>query len=157
MAGYGTDASLATYLAETGRVLPASATAAAVRATGSAYIDSTYGSRFTGEPTDGISQEREWPRTGASAYGTALASNLIPQRVVTASYEAAWIEAQKPGSLSRTYTPGEQKVLTEVKGIKWEVVGDASKEGAMRPISTTIEGMLAPLLVPEAMPAILVV
>ncbi|WP_318012501.1 DnaT-like ssDNA-binding protein [Mesorhizobium sp. BR1-1-13] len=43
--------------------------------------------RFSGQPTGGINQERAWPRTGATAYGSALASDLIPQRVIDASYE----------------------------------------------------------------------
>jgi len=47
-------------------------------------------------------------------------------------------------------------VLTEVKGIKWEVVGDASKPGAMIPVISDVEGLLAPFLTQPA-PGILVV
>ena len=41
--------------------------------------------------------------------------------VEEAAYSAASIELSKPGLFSKTYTAAEQKVLTEVKGIKWTV------------------------------------
>ena len=67
--------------------------------------------------------------------------------VVPAAYEAAILELATPGFFSRTYTPGEAKVLTEVKGIKWTVVGGSSTGNeAMTPVSTRIEAMLAPCL-----------
>jgi hypothetical protein len=159
MAGYGDDDGLTAWLGANGYSLPVGAPSAAVlRQRGSTYIDGAYGDRFSGSPTGGASQEREWPRTGASdRYGNALAPDAVPVRVVEASYYAAYLEAKKPGLLSLTYTPGTQKVLTEVKGIKWTVVGDASSDGSMVPVSTAIEGILAPLLSPADLPAVLVV
>ena len=62
--------------------------------------------------------------------------------VVAAVYEAAQVELGKPGFFNKTYTPGEAKVLTEVKGIRWTVVGNAGADGAMTPTSTIIEAML---------------
>lgn len=62
--------------------------------------------------------------------------------IVDAVYEAATVELAKPGLFNRTYTPGEAKVLTEAKGIRWTVVGDAAADGAMMPVSTIIEAML---------------
>ncbi len=47
--------------------------------------------------------------------------------VVEAAYIAASFELATPGFFSRTYTASEQKVLTEVKGIKWTVTGDSTK------------------------------
>jgi hypothetical protein len=123
---------------------------------GSDYINSTYGSRFSGVPTGGYAQADSWPRTGACAYGSAIGADVIPDAVVQASYQAAYAEAVSPGSLSPTYTPGTNKVLTEVKGIKWEVVGDASKPGSMIPVIAAVEGLLAPFLL-RPMPAVLVV
>lgn len=67
--------------------------------------------------------------------------------VEPATYVAASLELATPGFFSKTYTPGEQKVLTEVKGIKWEVVGDASKSYAATPTSTLIEAMFAPYVI----------
>jgi len=148
MAGYGDDTEFAAWLTARGYTLPDSAPDAAVlRERGSVYIDGTYAERWPGTPTGGIDQERAWPRTGATdVYGNAIASNAVPTRVEHASYEAAWIEAGKPGSLGRTYTAAQDKVLTQVDKIKWEVVGDASGKGANVPVSTVIEGLLWPLL-----------
>jgi hypothetical protein len=64
--------------------------------------------------------------------------------VEEAAYIAAATELAKPGFFSRTYTASEQKVLTEVKGIRWTVVGDANKTFSAMPVSTTIEAMFQP-------------
>lgn len=79
-------------------------------------------------------------------------ANLLPGYdgtlavVEPATYEAANLELATPGFFTKTYTPGEQKVLTEVKGIKWTVIGDASKPGSAQPASTLIEAMFAPYI-----------
>lgn len=157
MAGYGSDEAFTAWLAANGYSLAGDAPAPAVlRQRGSTYIDGLYGPRFSGSPTGGFEQERAWPRTDAAAYGSAIGSDVIPDAVVQASYHAAYAEAVTPGSLSATYTPGTAKVLTEVKGIKWEVVGDASSPGSMIPVISAVEGLLAPFLV-QAAPGILVV
>ena len=68
MAGYGDDSGLAAYLAAQGYVLPeGAATLAVLRQRGSDYLDGLYGAQFRGVPTDGVTQERAWPRTGATA------------------------------------------------------------------------------------------
>lgn len=64
-----------------------------------------------------------------------------------AVYEAAKYELATPGFWTKTYTPDQQKVLTEVKGIKWTVRGDASGTDAATPVSTKIEAMLRPYLI----------
>jgi hypothetical protein len=156
MTPYGSEAGFTSYAEAAGYDLPEGDIGAAL-VRGSLYIDGTYGDRFPGYPTGGSEQDRAWPRTAAAdRYGLALPADSVPARVEHAAYEAALIELRAPGSLSRLYTPGEQKVLTEVKGIKWSVVGDASKDGAMRPVSTVIEGLLIALLV-QHHPDILVV
>lgn len=157
MAGYGDDTAFAAWMAANGYALPVGApTAAVLRQRGSTYIDGLYGPRFGGVPTGGFVQERAWPRTGACAYGSSIDDAVIPEAVVQASFFAAYAEAVSLGSLSATYTPGTAKVLTEVKGIKWEVVGDASKPGAMVPVISAVEGLLAPFLI-RPVPGILVV
>lgn len=70
------------------------------------------------------------------------ANALLPV-VDEATYIAASIELTNPGFFSKTYTPAEQKVLTEVKGIKWEIVGKNNEVGAT-PVSTMIDAMLLP-------------
>jgi len=159
MAGYGDDGGFTAWLTANGHSLPEGAPSEAVlRQRGSAYIDNTYGLRFPGTPTGGATQERSWPRASATdRWGNALDPNTVPTRVIEASYQAAYLEASTPGILTTTYTPGTNKVLTEVKGIKWQVVGDAKGTDAMVMISTAIEGLLGPLLVARDIPYALVV
>ena len=157
MAGYGSDSGFDTWLAANGYSLPAgSPTNAVLRERGSVYIDGTYETRFPGQPAAGAAQERSWPRSGASdRYGNALTG--IPDRVIRASYQAAWLEAGSAGILSRTYTPGTEKVLTKVDKIEWKVVGSDMGKYMYVPVSSVIEGLLAPILTVEDIPGILAV
>lgn len=61
--------------------------------------------------------------------------------VDTATFIAAVQELTSPGFWTKTFTPAEQKVLTEVKGIKWTVTGSTSKTFSSSPISTLIDAM----------------
>lgn len=66
--------------------------------------------------------------------------------VEIATYEAASIELATPGFFSRTYTPDQQKVLTQVEGIRWTIpqnMPDALVErDSAVPVSTLIDSML---------------
>lgn len=159
MSGYGDDAGFQDWLDANGYTLPDNPPSLEVlRERGSNYIDGTYGDRFSGVPTGGFAQERAWPRTGACAYGQSIGDDVIPDAVVKASYVAALADAKAPGSLSVTYTPGTNKVLTKVDSIEWDVVGDASAPGAMIPVFTAVDGLLSPFLMPlGGFPAIMVV
>lgn len=64
--------------------------------------------------------------------------------VEEAAYIAAAIELETPNLFSRTYTEADQKVLTEVKGVKWTVTGDAKGTHAAMPVSTLLEAMFEP-------------
>lgn len=64
------------------------------------------------------------------------------EEVELATYEAANLELATPGFFNTTFTPDQQKVLTEVKGIKWTPVGEMSGADGARPIATKIEAML---------------
>ncbi|MER8925790.1 DnaT-like ssDNA-binding protein [Mesorhizobium sp. M0859] len=160
MAGYGDDAGFTAYAAAAGYTVPAG-TIAAARQRGSAYIDGTYGMRFPGQPTGGLAQERAWPRTGATVYGSTLASDLIPQRVIDASYEAAYLELVKPGSLSISFDPSKKVKRQKVEGIEREFFDLGDNGNIFAPdalVSTIIEGLLAPLIGPMyGLPDILVV
>jgi hypothetical protein len=158
MAGYGDDDGFTAYMTANGYTVPEGNIPAA-RQRGSAYIDATYGARFTGMPTGGVEQERAWPRTGATAFGTALASDIIPVRVVNASYEAALIEMREPGSLSAIISGTSLIKRERVEGaveVEYAVSDKTDLATAAQPIVTAIEGMLAPLLT-MPMPSILVV
>ncbi|PWJ80638.1 hypothetical protein C7441_112180 [Pseudaminobacter salicylatoxidans] len=152
MAGYGTDDGFQAYADTNGYDVP-SGNVTAARNRGSIYIDGTYGDRFMGLPTGGLDQERTWPRIGVPG----IADNVVPQRVINASYEAALLELREPGSLS-VVTSGSARVVREKVG-DLEVQyanpgGDALADAT--PIVTVIEGLLAPLLV-KPIPGALVV
>lgn len=98
---------------------------------------------------------------GADHVKYRYVANLAPgydetlEVVEFATYVAASIELATPGFFSKTYTPGEQKVLTEVKGIKWTVVGDASKSYSAAPTSTLIDAMFAPYIIDRDEPGVM--
>lgn len=148
MAGYGDDNGFASFLTENGLVLSGGAPAAAIlRQRGSAYIDATYGARFSGTPTEGVEQERAWPRTAATAYGNPIATDAVPGAVIKASFFAAYAEAAKPGSLSVTATPGKQIKRQKVEGIEREFFESGTDAvAAATPLLSSVEGLLAPFL-----------
>jgi hypothetical protein len=62
-----------------------------------------------------------------------------------ATYEIAKLELATPGFFNKVYTPAEQKVLTEVKGIRWTPV--AGGKGGFQdatPVSTLVDAMFDP-------------
>lgn len=152
MAGYGTDEGFLAWMSDHGHDMPViSPSEAVLRQRGSDYVDGTYGPRFPGAPTGGLAQERAWPRTGATIYGSTLADTLIPQRVIDASYMAAYIEATNPGSLAAVTDPAKRVKRQKVGTIEREFFepGEGGAGASSAPVSSVIEGLLAPLLAPE--------
>ena len=66
--------------------------------------------------------------------------------VEEASYIAAGYELATPGFFSKTYTESEQKVLTEVKGIKWTVTGKTDGVHSAMPSSSLIDALFWPYI-----------
>lgn len=160
MAGYGADDGFTDWLTANGYVLPVGAPSASVlRQRGSAYVDGLYGPRALGAPTGGYVQERAWPRTGATAFGSAIPDDAIPNAWVEASYAAALYEAQNPGGLAVVATPGEAVKREKVGSL--EVEYQAAQGGALEaatPMLLTVEGLVAPFLFStDRQPMILVV
>lgn len=157
MANYGTTEGLTAYAGQVGTPLPAGAAQPAlVRAT--RYIDGRYGSRFTGKRAGGYAQSLAWPRSGArTREGFAIPADVVPDAVVSATYEAALRELAAPGSLSPDFVAGQQVTKEKVDVIE-VTYADASSLGAdaIRPVVTIIDEMLADLLVP-VVPGALVV
>ncbi|CAN7169527.1 DnaT-like ssDNA-binding protein [Brevundimonas sp. LjRoot202] len=158
MAGYGDDSGFTDWLADNGHTLPDGALSSAVlRQRGSVYVDGLYGARFTGVPTDGVMQERAWPRTGATAYGSDIASDAIPSAVVQASYAAALYEAENPGGLSVAVTAAGAVKREKVGPLEteyFEGTGDVAADAT--PALSIVQGLLTPFLrQPE--PAIFIV
>lgn len=76
---YGSNQGFTDWLAANGYSLPAGVPSAAVLRR---RIDNPYGYRFLGTPTSGLEQEHAWPRIGATIYGSTIASNRVPTRVI---------------------------------------------------------------------------
>lgn len=162
MAGYGDDSAFAAWLTENGYTLPDGSPAAAVlRNRGSVYVDGTYGPRFSGAPTGGFAQERQWPRTGATAYGQAIGDTVIPSAVIEASYAAAWQEASSPGSLSASGSEASRVKRERVEGaveVEYQSSSGEFSASSMVTLLTAVEGLLTPFLIPaKGIPDILVV
>lgn len=101
MPSYGDDAGLVAYLAETGRVLPADAVPAVVRHYGTVYIDSLE-DLYCGVAE---SVENSFPRD---------LWNPTPERVINASYEAAYAYATGVPIFSGGGTSGGQVIEEKV-------------------------------------------
>lgn len=155
MTPYGSIPSATAYYEAMGYEVPAGDVGTAILR-GSVYIDGVYGDRFSGLPTD-PDQDRAWPRTGASAFGSSLASNVIPKRVEHAAYEAALVELREPGSLSLIVS-GSARVVREKVGELEVQYANPGSDAVLdaQPVLTVVEGLLAPLLT-KPMPGILVV
>lgn len=98
---------------------------------GQDYIAGTYNSRWTYmEPSDTVWVERVWEDAEA------------PAAVKYAIIEAALREIKTPFSLTPDIVTGSAKVLTEVKGIKWQAMGNGTAQ-SYRPVITSIALMLA--------------
>ncbi|MDV3257744.1 MAG: hypothetical protein LOX97_08200 [Sphingomonas sp.] len=129
----------------TGGTNEADAEAAARR--GTLFIDS-FRSRFPGARTNGRSQAREWPRTGATdADGEEIADDEIPAEIIAATCEAAILEKATPGVLAPNVTPGQIKKSVSVEGaVSVEYAIGSGSAGEQIPVVTVIEGILEPLL-----------
>ncbi|MEC7798382.1 MAG: DnaT-like ssDNA-binding protein [Pseudomonadota bacterium] len=155
MAGYGSDDGFNAYIAALGHTLPSGAPAPAVlRQRGSDYLDALYNApvdpkapRFSGYPTNPLVQERAYPRTGATAYGSPIASDIIPTAIINASYAAAWHEANNPGSLAVAATVAgtlKRKKIDTIEKEYFEGSGNAAADATVR--ISAVEGLVAPFL-----------
>lgn len=131
MAGYGTLEGFRAYALARGDNAPTEATdelASAALMRGSDMVRLRYASNLCGYDIASVPDGSELPI------------------VEEASYIAASLELATPGFFSKTYTGAESKVLTEVKGIKWTVVGKADGAYAYMPSSSLIDALFAPCL-----------
>lgn len=149
MAGYGNDAGFNAWLADQGFSLPVGAPApAALRQRGSVHVDAH---DFPGAPTEGFTQERAWPRTGATAFFQDIPTGVIPIAIEHASYAAGYFEALNPGSLT-TRSSADQRIKRErVEGITdVEYFGSNDAAAEAEVTIPMVEGLLAPYLGGEA-------
>ncbi len=147
---YGDDTKFEAWLAANGFVLPDdSPSSAQLRQRGSVHVNAH---TFPGLPTGGFAQADAWPRTGASAYGQAIPSDVIPVAIEEASYAAGYFDAMNPGILT-TRSSADQRLKrkrTRVEGaVDTETeYFDSGADGAAGEAVTIpmVEGLLAPFL-----------
>ena len=85
-------------------------------------------------------------------------ADSIPE-VELATYEAACLEALKPGVFSKQYTPSEAKILMQMDVLRWEKVAqsalDTPDQSPMVPVHTKVDSYLRRYLRPKRGPMIL--
>jgi hypothetical protein len=105
--------------------------------------------RGNSAPTDASDADATAARQRASdyirtRYVLPLGLSGDAGNVIEATHIAAGYELTKPGFWSTTFTPAQQKVLTEVKGIRWTVSGNATMEKGFTgqvPVSPAIDAL----------------
>ena len=97
----------------------------------------------------------------AGVYNTrwlaAFDDTTAPNVVKFAITEAAVRELKVPGSLTPDITLGREKVLTEVKGIKWTPIKADAKLADLSPVLTAIRNLLRGVAVVESVSGAMVV
>ena len=145
MAGYGTDADFAAWLADNGLTLPVGAVPAVMRNRGAGYLDAAYGSRLTcSYPTGGVDQERAFPRTGLPF----VPPDATPRAWINASYRAAYLIAIVPASLSATINPCARVTREKVGVIEVSYADNGATVAgeALGVLDAEIDGMVSPYL-----------
>lgn len=132
MAGYGTDAGFAAWMAGMGLVLPVGAPEPAVlRQIGSDYLDAAYEARLQcSRRAGGFEQERAWPRAGHRVNGVSVPETLIPPAWVQASYRAAYLQATNPEWAIGTTDPNRVTRREKVDVIEREFFAAGDTPGA---------------------------
>lgn len=103
---------------------------------GQDYIAGKYNGRWSYTYTaDGVTYSQVWSNSSA------------PTAVKYAIIEAAIREIKVPFCLTPDVVPGAQKVLTEVKGIKWTQAGS---NPSLLPVVTAINYLLADVTIGQA-------
>jgi len=147
---YGDDTKFEAWLAANGFTVPdSSSSSAQLRSRGSMHVDAHV---FPGAPTDPFVQDNAWPRTGATAYGQAIPSDVIPVAIEHASYAAGYFEAMNPGVLT-TRSSADQRLKRKrnrVEGavdVETEYFDNGSDGAAGESVTIPmVEGLLAPFL-----------
>lgn len=115
---------------------------------GTEWLDATYRDRFPGWPTNGRSQARQWPRTGAednSPIPMVIGQYEIPREIIEASIRAAIYEKANPGALSPVVVMAEVSTSDKVGPISSDY-RSVTGVSDLRPILTIVDDILAPLL-----------
>jgi len=109
------------------------------------YLDAL---RWVGTRVNGRSQSLSWPRQDAvDGEGNEIAETDIPAEMISAQHALTRAEIASPGALSPDVTLSGKKVLTEVKGIRWEVQKSGNTVDAARQVVTEAMDLVKGLLI----------
>lgn len=114
-----------------------------------AYLDGVYGSRFIGEAAT-FEQSLEWPRKRAFFRGKFFPDNIIPEKLIAATCEAAFLSATDSAALTADYSASSQIVREKVGEleVQYSDKQTLSLEGAL-PRYSVIENLLFGLIRPD--------
>lgn len=116
----------------------------------SAHAVAYFGASLSGNAADKeAALRRAWVFMSALDWRAGLwptFGGAIPEPVKLAQSVLARVEFKAAGALSPEVALTGRKVLTEVKGIKWQVVGDAATVEQSRPVVTMAMDLLRPYL-----------
>lgn len=155
MAGYGDNDGLSAYLAAQGLTLPVGANLDVLRQIGSDYVDSAYEAFLScSNRTEGVMQERAWPRTGHYLNGESVPDDFIPPAWVNASYRAAYLQAVNAGWATGGTNPNRITKREKVDTLEREffAAGEGSTSATIAPgfnVDPLINGMVSIWLCPQ--------
>lgn len=147
---YGDDTKFEAWMSLNGFTKPDGAPSSAQsRQRGSAYVNAR---SYPGSPTGGLAQEDSWPRTGATAYGQAIPSDVTPIAIEHAAYAAAYFDMMNPGVLTNR-SSADQRLKRKRNRVEGAVdveteYFDSGADGAAGEAVTIpmADGLLAPFL-----------
>lgn len=116
----------------------------------SEWLDTLYEDSWIGYKTNGYTQERSWPRKSATVktmYGWyTFPDNEIPEKVVHATYEAAFRHLTDSNVLQPDFTPSKYKSVS-VSGAISVVFSDMITSAAdVQTQFPVIQGLMADLI-----------
>lgn len=112
-----------------------------------AYLESL---EWVGLPARGREQALSWPRGYAiDRNGYGIEADIVPREVIEAQHMLTVAEVANPGALAPAVIARDQKVLVEVKGIKWQsLAGGASASSARTTVLAALDrlsGLISPV------------
>lgn len=121
------------------------ATEAAIRRA-VAYMN---GLDWVGIPSQGRLQALSWPRGWAvDRDGYGIGGDIVPREVIEAQHMLTVAEIATPGALAPSVVAKDQKVLVEVKGIRWQpLAGGASAHSSRTTVLAALDrlkGLIGP-------------
>lgn len=151
---YGSAAGFITYHEGRGKTIPGTWDTERIEQAllvASEWLDDMYDNLWYGYATDGFEQERKWPREVAktNTFPQYVFTNTqIPNRVVSATYEAAFKECTAFGSLNVDFTPNKYNSVSIDNALSVEYAKNQTIQDVQVQIRI-IDSLMQPLIDPS--------